>query len=60
MRQLQQKDSKIADRKKKVRTLPTEVDDLRLIISQGEKQKIPPYEALKKAGYIKDALEFLA
>ncbi|UED69442.1 ATP-binding protein [Brevibacillus sp. HD3.3A] len=60
MRNLQQKDSKIADRKKKVRTLPTEVDDLRLIISQGEKPKVPPYEALKKAGYIKDALEFLA
>ena len=59
MKKLQQKESKIADRKKKVRTLPTEVDDLRLIISQGEKQKVPPYEALKKAGYIKDALEFL-
>lgn len=60
MKKLQQKDSKTSNRKRKVRTLPTTADDLRLIISQGEKQKIPPYEALKKAGYIKEALEFLA
>ncbi|WP_310769280.1 hypothetical protein [Brevibacillus brevis] len=41
------------------RVIPTEPDDLRVIVSQGKKKKLSAYEALKAAGYIKNPLEFL-
>lgn len=36
----------------------TEPNDLRLIVAQGKKKKIPAYEALKIATYVKNPLEF--
>lgn len=41
------------------KVIPTEPNDLRLIVSQGKKKKLSAYEALKAAGYIKNPLEFL-
>ncbi|MCM3432087.1 ATP-binding protein [Brevibacillus invocatus] len=37
----------------------TDPNDLRLIVAQGKKKKIPAYEALKIATYVKNPLEFL-
>lgn len=44
--------------KTKTKLEPTEPDDLRVIMSQGRKRKIPAYEALQKAQFIKHAKEF--
>lgn len=45
--------------KSKVKSKPTEPNDLRVIVSQGKKQKLPAYDSLKVAGYIKDPMEFI-
>lgn len=45
--------------KAKAKLLPTEPSDLRVIVSQGKKQKLAAYESLKVAGYIKNPLEFI-
>lgn len=45
--------------KAKEKLLPTEPSDLRVIVSQGKKQKLAAYESLKVAGYIKNPLEFI-
>lgn len=45
--------------KSKVKSRPTEPNDLRVIVSQGKKQKLAAYDALKVAGYIKDPMEFI-
>lgn len=45
--------------RKKSKVVPSEPTDLRVIVSQGKKNKMAAYESLKIAGYIKDPLEFL-
>ncbi|WP_246427780.1 ATP-binding protein [Paenibacillus phyllosphaerae] len=44
---------------KKPKTMPTEPNDLRLIVTQGKKKKMTAYDSLKAAGYIKSPVEFL-
>lgn len=41
------------------KVIPTEPNDLRLIVALGKRKKLSAYEALKAAGYIKNPLEFL-
>ncbi len=48
-----------APRSPKGKGVPTEPQDLRLIVLQGRKQKKSAYEALKVASYIKDPMEFI-
>jgi len=50
---------KPSSQRKRVRSVPTDADDLRLIVQRGKEMKLSPYESLKKAGYIKDAMEFI-
>ncbi len=45
--------------KGKSKVMPTEPNDLRLIVSQGKKKKLSSYDSLQTAGYIKDPLEFI-
>ncbi len=47
------------DKKKRKKSVPVDIDDLRFIVEQGKKLNLSPYEALKKAQYIKDPKEFL-
>ncbi|THF72742.1 ATP-binding protein [Cohnella fermenti] len=41
------------------KAMPSEPTDLRVIVTQGKKKKMPAYESLKIAGYIKNPIEFL-
>lgn len=45
--------------KGKSKVIPTEPNDLRLIVTQGKKKKLSAYDSLQTAGYIKDPLEFI-
>ncbi|WP_269431351.1 ATP-binding protein [Paenibacillus algorifonticola] len=45
--------------KNKLKSIPSEPNDLRVITAQGKKRKMPAYDSLKAAGYIKNPLEFL-
>ncbi|MGO4548019.1 ATP-binding protein [Paenibacillus sp. 2TAB23] len=45
--------------KRTPKMLPTAPHDLRVIVTQGKKKKLPAYDSLKAAGYIKDPLEFI-
>ncbi|MNO95415.1 Transposon Tn7 transposition protein TnsC [compost metagenome] len=45
--------------KSKAKSLPTEPNDLRVIVSHGKKQRMVAYDSLKIAGYIKNPLEFI-
>lgn len=46
--------------KSKAKSLPTEPNDLRVIVTQGKKKKLAAYDSLKVAGYIKDPMEFIS
>lgn len=45
--------------KRTSKVLPTAPHDLRVIVTQGKKKKLPAYDSLRASGYIKDPLEFL-
>ncbi|CAH1209628.1 hypothetical protein PAECIP111893_03080 [Paenibacillus plantiphilus] len=45
--------------KSKPKVMPSEPNDLRVIVSQGRKKKLSAYDSLKATGYIKNPMEFL-
>lgn len=50
---------KSSSTRRNVKSVPTEPNDLRLIVAQGKKKKMTACDSLKAAGYIKDPLEFI-